>query len=82
MSARKLDLQSILGRIALAARKTADDQIENPDAIDPVEVPDPLTLVDLADKARLSLDWLLHGNCDEDANEAAPTRLKTKHPLL
>ena len=80
MSVRKLDLPSILGRIALTARKTAVDPSTNPGVIDSSEIPDPVTLVDLADKAQASLDWLLHGNDDQDAGNASSTRSKGNHP--
>jgi L-seryl-tRNA(Ser) seleniumtransferase len=79
MSVRKLDLPSILGRIALTARET--DPGVNPGAIHSTEIPDPLTLVDVADKARLPLEWLLYGTIpDRDANDAASRRSKTGHP--
>jgi len=76
MSVRKLDFPSILGRIALNARQTADAG----GAIGSGEIPDPVTLVNLADNAQLSLGWLLYGQSGQDAANAEPSGSKTKHP--
>jgi hypothetical protein len=78
MSVRKLDFPAILGRIALNARRA--DAGANPGATDAGEIPDPVTLVNLADNAQLSLGWLLYGLRDQDAGDAEPSGPKTKHP--
>jgi len=75
MSIRRLDFSSILGRIALNARQAA-----NPSAEGSGEIPDPVTLVNLADSAQLSLGWLLYGQSDQDAAKTEPSGSKTKHP--
>jgi L-seryl-tRNA(Ser) seleniumtransferase len=79
MSARKLDLPSILGRLALDARQTAADPRVKPGVTYPIEIPDPVTLVDLADQAGLALEWVLYGAPDQDS-DAAPTSSKIARP--
>jgi hypothetical protein len=68
MTVRELDLPSILRRVALTVRQIAADPKVNSGVTYPIEIPDPVTLVDLADKAGLSLEWLLYGVRDQDAD--------------
>jgi L-seryl-tRNA(Ser) seleniumtransferase len=79
MSVRKLDLPSILRRIATARQSAADPSL-NLGVARQIEIPDPMTLVDLADKAGLSLDWLLYGGSEQGTGNAAPTCSKIDHP--
>ncbi len=75
MNVRKLDLPSILGRICVpTARQNAADPIQ------PMEIPDPVTLADLADKAGLALEWLLYGDQGPCADNEAPAWPKIDHP--
>lgn len=80
MSVRKLDLPSILGRLAIAAKQTAGNPRDNSGDTYPIEIPDPATLVDVADKAGFSLEWLLYGVRDQDAEKASPACSKIHHP--
>ena len=80
MSVRKLDLPSILGRFSFTARQIAADPRANPGATQPIEIPDPMTLVEIVDKAGLSLEWLLYGVRDHDTDQRMPKRLKINHP--
>lgn len=80
MSVRKLDLSSILGRVMFATRQITGDSGANSGAVQPNEIPDPMTLVETADKAGLSLAWLLYGVRDQDSGQETPKQLNTTHP--
>jgi hypothetical protein len=69
MSVRKLDLPLISGRLAFIARRTVDPTV-NLGVAQTIEIPDPITLVELADKAGLSLEWLLYGVSDQETGDA------------
>jgi len=81
MSVRKLDLPSILKRVALTARQSvADPNVNNPAVADPFDIPDPVMLVELAEKSSSSLEWLLYGDRLQGTEPEALTHSKIDHP--
>jgi L-seryl-tRNA(Ser) seleniumtransferase len=78
MSVRKLDLPAIVGRIRAPMRNGAGSSTDaGPPAI---EIPDPATLLDLAARAGLTLEWLLYGGGEQKSVSAAPTRSTPGRP--
>jgi len=69
-----------LGRFAFAARQITAESRANSNVAQPIEIPDPMTLVETVENAGLSLEWLLYGVRHHDTAQTMPKRLKTNHP--
>ena len=78
MSVPKLDLPSIIGRIRAPA-KAAEPSI-NSGAASEIEIPDPVTLLDLAAQAGVTLEWVLYGGGEQAPRGTASAGSKRDHP--
>ena len=78
MSVRNLDLPSIVGRIRAPA-KGAEPSI-NSGAASKIEIPDPVTLLELAAQAGVTLEWVLYGGGEQEPGSAASAGSKRDHP--
>ena len=65
MSVRNLDLPSIVGRITGAGEQGAEPSISS-GAASKIEIPDPVTLLELAAQAGVTLEWVLYGGGEQE----------------
>ena len=78
MSVRNLDLPSIVGRIRTPA-SGAEPSIDS-GAASKIEIPDPVTLLELAAQAGVTLKWVLYGGGEQESGGAASAGSKRGHP--
>ena len=76
MSVRNLDLPSIVGRIRTPA-SGAEPSIDS-GAASKIEIPDPVTLLELAAQAGVTLKWVLYGGGEQESRRCGVCRLETR----
>ena len=77
MSVRNLDLPSIVGRIRTPAQKGAEPSISS-GAARKIEVPDPVTLLELAAQAGVTIEWVLYGGGEQEPSGGSSAGSKTR----